>query len=96
MYATLQHILNVICLCFRYDKKFWIGLTDIDSEGTLTWSSGELWDPSKVPALVFEADDNPGDKDCVWVGPDGMKIESKDAEHGYICEIPGEGTSMPF
>ena len=67
-------------------QKMWIGLNDMNSEGTLIWVNGEdyyfsPWDSYR--------DDNYDSRDCVVLNDDNFKFRyyecDSDHFHGYIC-----------
>ncbi|XP_060915399.1 hepatic lectin-like [Labrus mixtus] len=83
------------------EDKFWIGLTDSESEGTWLWADGSPLNPSLVFWSNDEPDnwdgDNPDGEDCVRMGERRGTVEHKswfdkacEIPHKYICEKPAE------
>ncbi|KAG9469826.1 hypothetical protein GDO78_019567 [Eleutherodactylus coqui] len=71
-----------------YDKHYWIGLHDMDEEGTWTWVDGTNYETSYKSWGIGEPDDWEDAEDCVYLWAFGVwnDVSCDYEDHYGICE----------
>ncbi|XP_062867009.1 polycystin-1 [Trichomycterus rosablanca] len=79
-------VLDLIARRFTQDRTVWLGLSDVDSSGTLRWVDGSSAAPGGDGVQESGA---PVDGDrCVSLGSDGLTSSDPcAARHAYVCQF---------
>lgn len=97
--STLLEAFNVLKYCYKYDEKgkylgedardtdtFWIGLSKIDANHTLTWSDGSEYSESEQSNL-FASSSSPDTSDCQFFFIDADSDEQRIGKSGSTCTV---------